>query len=39
MDAEGFWRLFWATGLPEAYLLACLLRQAEEEGAGEPKSA
>ena len=39
MDAEGLWRLFWTTGLPEAYLLARLLRRAEGEGGGGPKSA
>lgn len=28
MDAEGLWRLFLLTGLPEAYSLYCLLAQA-----------
>ena len=30
MDAEAMWRLFVATGLPEAYSLYQILRQSEE---------
>ena len=36
MDAEAMWRLFFETGLPEAYSLYQILRQAE---AMEKKSA
>lgn len=31
MDSEGLWRLFWETGLPEAYSLYRLLQEEEEQ--------
>jgi len=37
MTAETVWKLFVATGLPEAYNIYCLLR--EEEGRAERKTA
>ena len=27
---DGYWDLFWNTGLPEAYSLYCVLRAAEQ---------
>lgn len=33
MDSETIWRLFLATGLPEAYSLFSLLRREEETAA------
>lgn len=39
MDAETLWKLFWATGLPEAAALAGWLQRAEEACAREDKTA
>lgn len=38
MDAKELWKLFLATGLPEAYTLYCLLRE-EERAARRGKTA
>lgn len=32
MEEQGLWALFWATGLPEAWLSARLQAEAEECG-------
>ena len=31
MDSESLWRLFWQTGLPQAYCLSRLVREKERE--------
>ena len=39
MDIEDLWRLFWRTGLPEAYSLLGLLREEKETAREDNKSA
>ena len=36
MDEGGLWKLFFATGLPEAYLALAALRTEQEEPLAQP---
>ena len=39
METETLWRLFWQTGLPQAFALASWLREAEAETRTREKTA